>query len=70
MLVLARREGEELVLTYPGITIRVVVTEIHGKQARIGIDAPAKVEVVRGEISTVSYIAPRHPSDYTSLGWC
>lgn len=52
MLVLTRREGEELILTYQDITIENMVTEIHGKQAKIGVEAPWDVEVVRDELLT------------------
>ena len=52
MLILTRREGEELILTYQNVTIKIMITDIHGKQAKIGIDAPEMVEVVREEIKS------------------
>ena len=50
MLILTRRKGEELILTYQDVTIKVMVTDIHGKQAKIGIEAPSEVDVMREEI--------------------
>lgn len=62
-LVLSRKEGEEIRLTIDpkadtdkllhhllngGITIRI--NELTGKQTRIGIDAPAEMLVLRGEL--------------------
>ena len=44
MLILSRREGEELVLTYEGITIRV-----KGGRVKGGVEAPQEVDVVRRE---------------------
>ena len=50
MLILARREGETLRLTYQDISIRIVVTDIKGSKTKIGIEAPLDVEVVREEL--------------------
>ena len=47
MLVLTRRLGETIVI---GDDIVIKIVDIHGKQIRIGIDAPAEVSVYRGEI--------------------
>lgn len=47
MLVLTRRLGETIVI---GDDIVIKVVDIHGKQIRIGIEAPAEVSVYRGEI--------------------
>jgi carbon storage regulator CsrA len=48
MLVLSRRVSETIVFPGLGITVRVV--RLQGKIARIGIEAPAEVVVVRGEL--------------------
>lgn len=50
MLVLTRREGEELVLTYQGVTIRARVTDIKGGQVKVGVEAPREVEIIRREL--------------------
>ena len=50
MLALTRREGEAVILTLDGKTISVELHQIEGNQARIAIDAPAEVKVVREEL--------------------
>ncbi len=47
MLVLTRRLGETIVI---GDNIVIKIVSIHGKQIRIGIEAPTEVSVYRGEI--------------------
>jgi len=47
MLVLSRRAGESLII---GDDVRVKVLEIHGHQARLGIEAPGAVAIVREEL--------------------
>ncbi|TQE99087.1 MAG: carbon storage regulator [Spiribacter salinus] len=59
MLILSRRAGETVLI---GDRIRVTVTAIQGGQVRIGIDAPADVEIVRFELA----IPGRHKG--TSVG--
>jgi carbon storage regulator len=48
MLVLSRKEGEQIVV--PEYELTVTVLEIHGERVRLGISAPAEVRVYRGEI--------------------
>lgn len=50
MLILNRKEDQQIVLRYEGISIKVMITEIHREQVRVGIDAPREVEIVRGEL--------------------
>lgn len=47
MLVLSRKEGEKLVI---GDNITLVVTKISGNRITLGIEAPADVKIVRGEL--------------------
>lgn len=47
MLVLSRRVGEGITI---GTDIRVQVIEIKGGQVRLGIEAPASVQVHRDEV--------------------
>jgi len=47
MLVLARKEGENIAL---GDDITITVVRISGDQIRLGIDAPREVLVLRGEL--------------------
>lgn len=47
MLVLTRRLGETIVI---GDDIVIKIVDIHGKQIRVGIEAPTEVSVFRGEI--------------------
>ena len=47
MLVITRKENEILLI---GGDIKVIVLEVRGKQVRLGIEAPAEISIVRGEI--------------------
>lgn len=47
MLVLTRKVGEEIII---GDNIRVKIVSIKGDRIRVGIEAPASVEVNRAEI--------------------
>lgn len=47
MLILTRRSGESVAI---GDQIRVVILEIRGNQARLGIEAPSHTAVYREEI--------------------
>ena len=48
MLVLTRRPNETIVLPGPGVTMRVL--SVKNNAVRVGIDAPADVTVLRGEV--------------------
>ncbi len=47
MLVLSRRSGEQIVIDGK---IKITIIEIHGRQVRLGIEAPAEVRVLREEL--------------------
>jgi carbon storage regulator len=47
MLVLSRKEGEQLVI---GDNIVLTVNRISGNRVAIGIEAPREVRIVRGEL--------------------
>lgn len=47
MLVLSRKEGEKLVI---GDNITLVVSKISGNRVTVGIEAPADVKIMRGEL--------------------
>jgi carbon storage regulator len=47
MLVLSRKQGEEIVID-GRIIVRIV--EVHGNRVRVGIEAPKEIEVHRREI--------------------
>ncbi len=47
MLVLSRKEGEKLII---GDNIVLVVSKICGNRITLGIEAPADVKVLRGEL--------------------
>jgi carbon storage regulator len=47
MLVLSRKDGEEIII---GKDIKVVVLEIQGGRVRLGIDAPRSTSIFRQEL--------------------
>lgn len=49
MLVLSRKQGEEIVI---GHNIRLTVVAIRGNQVRLGISAPPQVGIYREELGT------------------
>ncbi len=48
MLVLSRKEGEQIVV--PDCRLTVTVFDIHGERVRLGVSAPSEVRVYRGEV--------------------
>ena len=52
MLVLSRKENEEILFSNLGISVRI--TRIMGKNVRVGIDAPNDVSILRGELASGS----------------
>lgn len=50
MLVLSRRSGERLVLILGGQKATIELLAVSGNRARVGIDAPNSVRIVREEI--------------------
>jgi len=47
MLVLSRKVGEQIII---GDNITVVVNRVSGNRISLGIEAPANVRIVRGEL--------------------
>jgi carbon storage regulator len=58
MLVLSRKVGEKLVI---GDNITVVVSRVAGNRVTIGVEAPADVRIIRGELRTSEEEA-EHPA--------
>ena len=54
MLVLSRRESDKI--HFPTLDITVEILRIRGNKARIGIDAPTDIPVVRHELSGLKSI--------------
>lgn len=54
MLLFTRREGQSLILETSDGAIEVNLAYLHGEYARIGIDAPNSVGIVRKEASRLS----------------
>jgi carbon storage regulator len=48
MLILTRKEDETILI---GDSISIKIVEIRGKQVRLGIEAPADLLVLRGEVN-------------------
>ncbi len=55
MLVLSRKQGEAIMV---GTAIRVTVIEVRGGRVRLGIEAPAHVNVRRQELTLDAQSAP------------
>ena len=52
MLTLNRKEGESIIIYKDEIEITITLSEIHGKQAKISIDAPDEYYIAREELLT------------------
>ena len=50
MLALTRKSGERLAIDTPAGRIWVLVVRVNGGKVRLGIDAPADVQVTREEL--------------------
>lgn len=50
MLILARKQEEDLIIGQPGQEVIVRVVEIRGDKVRLGIEAPRDVPVHRREV--------------------
>ena len=69
MLVLSRKEGEQLMI---GDNIVLTINRISGNRVAIGIDAPREIRVVRGElkrheVSTGGSAPVAMPMDETTI---
>ena len=49
MLILGRRNNQSIVFPNCGITVRIL--DVNGRVAKIGIEAPRSVEIMRGELA-------------------
>jgi len=58
MLVLTRKEGEQIIL---GENIRVIILAIKGNRVRLGLLAPPEVSIVRQELAPLNDVL-RTPS--------
>jgi carbon storage regulator CsrA len=54
MLILERRAEQSIVFPSCGIVIRML--SINGRVAKVGIDAPENIAILRGEVATQSYV--------------
>lgn len=52
MLVLSRREDDKIL--FPNLGISVQIVRIDGKKARVGVQAPRDVHILRHELSYCS----------------
>lgn len=50
MLILTRKDGEELVIGSGENAVRVVVHKINGNRVKLGIAAPKEMPIKRGEL--------------------
>ena len=58
MLILTRKEDETILI---GDSISIKIMEIRGKQVRLGIEAPADILVLRGEMKLQEQDGPVEP---------
>lgn len=63
MLSLTRRPNESITLYTSDGVIEIQLSDIRGNQARIGIDAPKSIKIVRSEIDT-----PQPQNSFTLMG--
>lgn len=61
MLVLSREKGEEIVIGAPGNEIVILLVEVRGHRARIGVQASKHVPVHRREVWDELYGKHRKP---------
>ncbi|MDY0168175.1 MAG: response regulator [Thermoguttaceae bacterium] len=61
MLVLSRREGERIVFPTIGVTLEVL--RLNGSTARLGIEAPRSISVLREELSAEMNAAAKRSAD-------
>lgn len=61
MLVLSRKEGDEILL--PELDIVVRVLKVRGKAVSIGIEAPRGIRILRSELEFKSYGESEHAWD-------
>ncbi|XZE22372.1 carbon storage regulator [Pirellulaceae bacterium SH449] len=59
MLILGRKADQSIVFPSCGITIRIL--QVNGRVAKIGIEAPEKIAIARGEV--LNQYEPAHPSN-------
>lgn len=50
MLVLGRRQGEEVDIEFEGARVRIVVQRVLGRQVRLTFRAPRNVTILRREL--------------------
>ena len=65
MLILGRRSNQSIVFPNCGITVRIL--DVNGRVAKIGIEAPRNVEIMRGELAlaqTNSEATSQHSNRY------
>lgn len=55
MLVVSRRCDEEIVFPTIGVTVKIL--QASGNRARLGIDAPASIQILRGELAPAAEAA-------------
>lgn len=61
MLVLSRKEGDEILL--PELDIVVRVLKVRGKAVSVGIEAPRGIRIVRSELEFKSFGDSEHVWD-------
>jgi carbon storage regulator CsrA len=68
MLVLSRKEGDEILL--PELDIVVRVLKVRGKAVSVGIEAPRGIRIIRSELECKSYDEGEHAWDRELVHAC
>lgn len=57
MLILSRKANQTIVMEVNGVEIEVKITKIKGNVVQVGINAPEKVRIKRGELPPETKVA-------------
>ena len=60
MLVLSRKKGEKIVMSY--VNIEITVVSINGSRVRLGISVPTEIAVRRHEIADIAALSVINPT--------
>ena len=62
MLVLSRKQNDRVLLRVGDVEISITIVDIRQTIARIGVEAPDSVAIIRGEFLPGTAPPPKHPT--------